>query len=78
MLFSQVILKEMSSKGYAAANLLFPSRERNEGIVVLEALASQQQVLVRDIPVYQGWLVANENCYMGHSIEEFKNILKAY
>ena len=78
MLFSQVILKEMSSKAYAAANLFFPSREETEGIVVLEALASQQQVLVRDIPVYQGWLVANENCYMGHSIEEFKNILKAY
>ena len=32
----------------------FPSREETEGIVVLEALASQQQVLVRDIPVYQG------------------------
>ena len=77
MLFSQVILKEMSSKGLCGESL-FPSREETEGIVVLEALASQQQVLVRDIPVYQGWLVANENCYMGHSIEEFKNILKAY
>ena len=79
MLFSQVILKEMSSKGpMRRESFLFPSREETEGIVVLEALASQQQVLVRDIPVYQGWLVANENCYMGHSIEEFKNILKAY
>ncbi len=54
----------------------FPSREETEGIVVLEALASQQQVLVRDIPVYQGWLVANENCYMGHSIEEFKKYIE--
>ena len=79
MLFSQVILKEMSSKGPMRQRISsFPSREETEGIVVLEALASQQQVLVRDIPVYQGWLVANENCYMGHSIEEFKNILKAY
>lgn len=34
----------------------FPSREETEGIVVLEALASQQHVLVRDIPVYSGWI----------------------
>ncbi|KXT75576.1 glycosyltransferase [Streptococcus sp. DD12] len=34
----------------------FPSHEETEGIVVLEALASHQHVLVRDIPVYQGWL----------------------
>ena len=34
----------------------FPSREETEGIVVLEALASKQQLVLRDIPVYQGWL----------------------
>ncbi|GBG96812.1 glycosyltransferase family 4 protein [Lactococcus termiticola] len=40
----------------AADVFFFPSREETEGIVVLEALASQQNVVVRDIPVYQGWL----------------------
>lgn len=34
----------------------FPSREETEGIVVLEALASGQNVVARDIPVYAGWL----------------------
>lgn len=34
----------------------FPSKEETEGIVVLEALASGQHVILRDIPVYQGWL----------------------
>ena len=34
----------------------FPSYEETEGIVVLEALASHQAVVLRDIPVYQGWL----------------------
>lgn len=34
----------------------FPSREETEGIVVLEALASGQHVVTRDIPVYDGWL----------------------
>ncbi|TWS95289.1 glycosyltransferase [Streptococcus sp. sy018] len=34
----------------------FPSKEETEGIVVLEALASRQHLILRDIPVYQGWL----------------------
>jgi 1,2-diacylglycerol-3-alpha-glucose alpha-1,2-glucosyltransferase len=37
----------------------FPSREETEGIVVLEALASHQHVVLRDIPVYQGWIDDN-------------------
>lgn len=43
----------------AADAFFFPSREETEGIVVLEALASHQKVVVRDIPVYQGWLDEN-------------------
>mgnify|MGYP002143748976 CR=1 FL=1 len=34
----------------------FPSLEETEGIVVLEALASRQNVVLRDIPVYHGWI----------------------
>ncbi|AEF24791.1 glycosyltransferase family 4 protein [Streptococcus parauberis] len=40
----------------AADAFFFPSREETEGIVVLEALASKQNILVRDIPVYSGWI----------------------
>ncbi len=57
---------------YLGADLFFfPSREETEGIVVLEALASKIPVLVRDIPVYQGWLVDHENCYKASSNREF-------
>lgn len=38
----------------------FPSKEETEGIVVLEALASRQKVVLRDIPVYQGWVNPDE------------------
>ena len=31
----------------------FPSYEETEGIVVLEAFASHQHVVLRDIPVYE-------------------------
>ncbi|MBF0777257.1 glycosyltransferase family 4 protein [Streptococcus cuniculi] len=48
----------------------FPSYEETEGIVVLEALASHQQVVLRDIPVYEGWI--NEtSAELGHTVEDF-------
>lgn len=49
----------------------FPSYEENEGIVILEALASQQLTIVRDIPVYDSWLVDKINCLKCNSNEEF-------
>ncbi len=48
----------------------FPSHEETEGIVVLEALASHQHVLVRDIPVYKGWL-DDSNVEMAKDVSGF-------
>lgn len=59
---------------YADA-FFFPSYEETEGIVVLEALASKCQVIVRDIGVYDPWLVDGENCYKGNSIGEFTSLI---
>ncbi|EEA83993.1 hypothetical protein CLONEX_00088, partial [[Clostridium] nexile DSM 1787] len=50
----------------------FPSYEETEGIVVLEALASQIPVLLRDIPVYSDWLEENRDVYKGRDNQEFK------
>lgn len=61
---------------YGGADLFFfPSREETEGIVVLEALASEIPVLVRDIPVYHGWLKKDENCRMGNDTEDFVQLI---
>lgn len=53
----------------------FASKEETEGIVVLEALAARQNVIVRDIPVFKGWLKDKENCYMGKTVDEFVEIV---
>ena len=39
--------------------------------MVLEALACEIPVLVRDIPVYQGWLVDGKQVYKADSIEMY-------
>lgn len=63
---------------YTAADVFFfPSYEETEGIVVLEALASRCQVIVRDIGVYDPWLVDGENCYKGDSVETFTDLVEA-
>lgn len=63
---------------YASADVfLFPSYEETEGIVVLEALAARCQTLVRDIGVYDPWLVHAENCYKGQSTADFIFLVKA-
>lgn len=49
----------------------FPSKEETEGIVVLEALASYQQVILRDIPVFDPWMKDTINCYKGKTVDEF-------
>lgn len=53
----------------------FASQEETEGIVVLEALAGKRQCLLRDIPVYNPWLVNGEHCYKGSTNEEFIDLL---
>lgn len=62
---------------FAKAELFFfPSYEETEGIVTLEALASKLPLLVRDIPVYEGWLKNNYNCHMGKNNEDFIKKIK--
>ena len=61
---------------YADADIfLFPSYEETEGIVVLEALAAKCQVVLRDIPVYDPWMIDKENCYKGNNNEEFEALV---
>ena len=49
--------REQLRDAYGGSDLFFfPTKEETEGIVMLEALAMEIPVLVRDIPVYQDWL----------------------
>ena len=59
-----------------ASCFFFPSYEETEGIVVLEALASHQNVVVRDIGVFNPWLKDKVQCYKGHDNEEFIKLVQ--
>lgn len=54
----------------------FPSKEETEGIVVLEALASRQHAVLRDIPVYEGW-IDSRAAHLASDVDGFVAALSA-
>lgn len=55
--FAGYVQKPVLQTALSGSDLfLFPSYEETEGIVVLEALAMRIPVLLRNIPVYDGWI----------------------
>lgn len=76
VIFPGYIKGDVIEGAYSGADLFFfPSYEETEGIVVLEALASRQKILVRNIPVYNGWLKSGVNCYMASDNEKFQKLI---
>lgn len=53
----------------------FPSYEENQGIVVLEAAANGKAILLRDIPVFEDWMIHGKNCLKAKTDEEFEEYL---
>lgn len=62
---------------YSAGDIfVFPSLEENQGMVILEAASIGRPILVRDIPVYEGWLHHEQNCLKAKDEADFAVQLK--
>ena len=55
---------------------LFPTKEETEGIQILEACACKTTSIVRDIPVFSGWLKDGVNVYKAKSLKEFEEKIR--
>jgi 1,2-diacylglycerol-3-alpha-glucose alpha-1,2-glucosyltransferase len=66
-----VDIKVLRGAFHRADCFLFLSYEENEGIAVLEALASRLPVIVRDIPVFKDWLIDGRDVLKGKTNAEF-------
>ncbi|MFZ2537942.1 MAG: glycosyltransferase [Oscillospiraceae bacterium] len=70
--FAGFVSPDMLKKAYLGADLFaFLTKEETEGIVLLEALASRQNVLIRDIPIYETFLTNGKNVYKADDLESF-------
>lgn len=78
VLFAGYVNPQELKEAYCGADAFaFFSYEETEGIVVLEALSCEVPVVVRDIPVYEGWLQdgihvykASGTCDFGRKLEK--------
>ncbi len=76
LLFAGYVPMEELRDAYAGADaFLFMTHEETEGIVLLEAMAMKIPVLIRDIPIYEGWLEDGQNVYKAGTQEEFSRRL---
>ena len=55
---------------------LFPTFEETEGIPIIEACACRCKALIRDIPVFDDWLVDGVNVYKARDIFEFEKKIR--
>ena len=70
--FPGYVEREELRDAYCGCDLFaFLSNEETEGIVVLEALACGIPALVRDIPVYNGWLADGQSVHKASSLAGF-------
>ena len=71
--FAGYVEPEMIIAAMSGCDLyLFPTLEETEGIPAIEACACKCKALIRDIPVFDGWLEDGVNVYKAKDIDEFE------
>ncbi len=64
-------------EAYSGADLyVFLTHEETEGIVLLEALATKTDILIRDIEIFENDYIDGENIYKGRTNEDFEKKIK--
>jgi 1,2-diacylglycerol-3-alpha-glucose alpha-1,2-glucosyltransferase len=75
--FPGYVSSEELAQAYCGSDLfLFLTQEETEGIVLLEALAMKIPILIRDIPIYENWLIDRQQVYKGKTNDEFEILIK--
>ncbi len=57
---------------------LFPTLEETEGIPIVEACACGTDAIIRDIPIFDGWLQDGKNVYKAKDVDEFESKIKDF
>lgn len=77
LIFAGYVNQDQLLDAYCGADVFaFLSKEETEGIVVLEALAAGTPTVVRDIPVYEGWLKDHESVYKAKDLDSFESTIR--
>lgn len=75
--FAGYVEQDMIVSAMSGCDLyIFPTFEETEGIPVIEACACHCKALIRDIPVFDEWLLDGVNIYKARNINEFEDKIK--
>lgn len=75
--FAGYVEPEILKGAYSGCDLyLFPTLEETEGIPIIEACAAKIPSLIRDIPVFDEWLIDGVNVYKARNLDEFEDKIK--
>lgn len=77
VIFAGFLPPKILRDAYCGADAFaFFSHEETEGIVVLEALSCEIPVVVRDIPVYEGWLTDGEQVRKATDLDSYERAIR--
>ena len=77
LIFAGYVEPEILRGAYSGCDLyLFPTLEETEGIPIMEACAAKIPALIRDIPVFDEWLIDGVNVYKAKDIDDFEIKIK--
>lgn len=57
---------------------LFPTLEETEGIPIIEACACETNSIIRDIPIFDGWLEDGVNVYKAKDVDDFERKIRMF
>lgn len=77
--FAGYVEQDIIKGAMSGADLyLFPTLEETEGIPIIEACACMQNAIIRDIPIFDDWLIDGKNVYKAKDINEFERKIKLF
>ena len=77
LIFAGYVEKDMIRAALNGCDLyLFPTLEETEGIPIIEAMACKTPSIVRDIPIFDEWLVDGKNMYKAKNVDEFEEKIR--
>ena len=77
LIFAGYVEKDMIRAALNGCDLyLFPTLEETEGIPIIEAMACKTPAIVRDIPIFDGWLEEGKNMYKAKDVDAFEKKIK--
>lgn len=77
--FAGYVSPDIIKEAMSGADLyLFPTLEETEGIPIMEACACRQNAIIRDIPIFDNWLVDGQNVYKAKDVNEFESKIRLF